>query len=544
MVWNPDIPEGNESGKIRHRVVPFVRGKGLDLGCGPWPVWPHVIGVDNYDEWDSGDPWRPDVVSDVTDLTFFKDLSMDYVFSSHLLEHIEDTEATLREWWRVLKVGGYLVLYLPHKSFYPNIGEPGHNPDHKHDFLPADIIDAMRKVGGWDLVVNEDRNGGDEYSFVQVFKKMKGTRESHSWETPRPKKKLLLIRYGAIGDMIQISSVLPGLKAQGWHITLNTTVHGQEILKNDPNIDDWWIQDKDMVPQEHLTEYWKSISKEFDHTINLSESVEGALLAIPGRRTYSMSKAARHMAMDINYQEFIHALADVPPPYLQRFHASPMEVKRAQAWRAKHAGRSPLIMWALAGSSVHKVWPWLDAAVDRVIERTGAHIVFVGDAASQPLELAVLQTLALNHLNIGYEESDALGADALVRKIADRFWGGQSRLHCLSGRNGVRESLALAQQSTMVIGPETGMLNAVAHESNVRKIVMLSHSSEHNLTRHWENTVAIVPDVSCYPCHRMHYDRSHCPTDKSTGAAICAASINYQRVLDEIMLGVMDSEAA
>ena len=39
------------------------------------------------------------------------------------------------------------------------------NPDHKHDFMPDDIIDAMRAFGGWDLVRNEDRNENIEYSF-------------------------------------------------------------------------------------------------------------------------------------------------------------------------------------------------------------------------------------------------------------------------------------------------------------------------------------------------------------------------------------------
>ena len=55
----------------------------------------------------------------------------------------EHTQAVLREWWRVIRPGGHLVLYLPHKAHYPNIGQPGANPAHKHDFLPEDIVKAM-----------------------------------------------------------------------------------------------------------------------------------------------------------------------------------------------------------------------------------------------------------------------------------------------------------------------------------------------------------------------------------------------------------------
>lgn len=143
MTWKADAPQGDEASKVRHLIVPYTRGKGLDLGCGPWPAWPHFIGIDNFDEWRGAEPWRPSVIGDVTDLSMFADASMDFVFSSHTLEHLDDTVEILREWWRVVKVGGYLSLYLPHKKFYPNIGEEGSNPDHKHDFLPDDITAAM-----------------------------------------------------------------------------------------------------------------------------------------------------------------------------------------------------------------------------------------------------------------------------------------------------------------------------------------------------------------------------------------------------------------
>jgi predicted SAM-dependent methyltransferase len=163
MVWRIDDPQGNESGKILWETVQYTRGQGLDLGCGPNKVWPHAIGVDNYTATAQfGTPMKPDVVSDCAKLQVFGSASMDWVYSSHLLEHIQDTAAALKEWWRVLKPGGHLILYLPHKDHYPNIGQPGANPDHKHDFLPQDIVDHMRDVGAWDLVRNEDRADGRE----------------------------------------------------------------------------------------------------------------------------------------------------------------------------------------------------------------------------------------------------------------------------------------------------------------------------------------------------------------------------------------------
>ena len=147
MVWKPENPQGNEAAKIKYDIVPYTRGQGLDLGCGMYKAYPHFIGVDNRKQWGDNLPaydeyalrMNVDINCNCSNLDIFTSNSMDFVFSSHLLEHIENTEKTLKGWWRVIKPGGYLLLYLPHAEFYPKVGEPGANPDHKHDFLPNDI---------------------------------------------------------------------------------------------------------------------------------------------------------------------------------------------------------------------------------------------------------------------------------------------------------------------------------------------------------------------------------------------------------------------
>lgn len=109
-----------------------------------------------------------DYTLDVRDLYVFEDNQFDYVFSAHVLEDIEDTEDTLKEWLRVLKKSGSLILYLPHKDYYPNIGQEGSNPAHKHDFLPNDILLVLKRICSFDLHVLEERNQNDEYSFLIV----------------------------------------------------------------------------------------------------------------------------------------------------------------------------------------------------------------------------------------------------------------------------------------------------------------------------------------------------------------------------------------
>ena len=178
-----------------------------------------------------------------------------------------------------------------------------------------------------------------------------------------------------------------------------------------------------------------------------------------------------------------------------RFYPTPAEIDAAQA---RVSGSGFTVVYALAGSSLHKFWPGQDALIARLLlERPDCKIFLVGDAPCKMLEIG---------------------------------WEKEPRVVCLSGELTIRDTLALAQQADVVIGAETGVLNAVAFESN-RKVVLLSHSSVENLTKHWVNTASIEPlGVSCYPCHRLHYTREHCPQDSASGAALCQRAILPEHV--------------
>lgn len=500
MTWTPEGEAGNESRKIRALVIPYTRGRGVDLGCGPEKVWPHCIGVDTGQTYGNG---GFDIYCDITKLDLFADASLDYAYSSHALEDIEDTRSALAEWWRVVKPGGYLVLYLPHKSLYPNIGQPGANAAHKHDFVCEDIINHMRAVGthagtGWTLVENEIRGEDNEYSFFQVFRKNERGAPVEFIESPwvKPEKALLIIRYGGIGDMIMLSSILPGLKEQGWHITINTDPRGLETIAHDPHIDQFLLQDKDQVPNKWLGLYWKAIARRYDRVINLSESVEVALLATPGRGFYDLPQATRHQLLNVNYYERTHLLAGVPPVFAGRFYPTDEEETWAKQQLWKIGKGAPVIMWVQSGSSIHKRWPYTDSVIARLMTDTRACVVLCGDPLTQILETG---------------------------------WEKEKRVTGTAGKWTVRQSLAFARVCKVVVGPETGVLNSVANEAGIGKVVMLSHSSAENLTKHWINTTALEPaNTPCFPCHRMHYEWSGCvrhPNKEIDGASLCAGNI-------------------
>ena len=552
MTWRAEDPMGNEAAKVKHLLPRYTRGRGLDLGCGPFKAYPHFIGVDDVTEYRgwadprTGAHWRPDVVGDVRDLSMFADGSLDFVFSSHLLEHIDDHEAALSEWRRVIRIGGHLVLYLPHREHYPRMGEEGANPDHRHDFVPADIIAAMETASSaWDLVECETRSGGTEYSFLMVFRRLaEGSGLQHSHRRPRAAKRLLVIRYGAFGDLIMASSILPALKAEGWSITLNCSPPGDSILRHDPHIDEFLVQDKDQVPNEDLGDYWAALGGEYDRVINLCEAVEGTLLHIPGRRSHALPHAARHAISNINYIDMHRMIAGLPAGTTCRpwFYPSGEETAAALAYREKLLP-GPIVLWSLAGSSVHKLWPYAMDVIGWLLEQTTARVVVSGDESDQVLAWAIAQALCRKFLDMPEEESHALKLSGCLAALRGHF--GHQRLIVRCGGWPIREAMTFAcTAADVVVGPETGILNAASMRA-VPKVVLLSHSSHENLTRDWLNTIALSSsECPQSPCHRMHYNFDFCPRDEPTGAALCQARITPQSVFDAIGEAMVKARAA
>lgn len=517
MTWSLETSNGREASKIAHIAVPYLQGKCLDIGCGIDKVWPGLIGVDSLKDYGGQRPANIDIISEGEKLSLFADGTMDGVFSSHFLEHVVDFETCLKEWWRVIKVGGHLTLYLPHKELYPNIGKPGSNPDHKSDFMPDDIINAMKKIGSWELLENEKRDKGNEYSMYLVFRKKSGSgkHEFKVWErNPQGKKRCLIIRYGAIGDAILASSILPALKKEGYYITFNSTSSTYEILKNDPNIDEWFIQEKDFVPNQELGPYWQGLKYEerWDKIINLCESIEGGLLTLPGRLQHDYPHESRkRMFASVNYQERTHDIAGVPYDFAPKFYPDIAEINWAKKERAKIKGA--VVAWSIHGSANHKVYPWTQIVTSWLLEHSPAHVFLLGDkSVGKELQEGIIECLKKD------------GIDA-------------SKLHPMAGIWDIRQALSFVREVDCLVGPETGTLNAMGHE-DMKKVIYLSHSSKENLTKHWKNTTTLEPDkekAPCWPCSRLHYNWDHCPQDKVTQAAACASSIPPKKLFEAIM---------
>jgi ubiquinone/menaquinone biosynthesis C-methylase UbiE len=94
---------------------------------------PHCINVDYTDSMENpykqleysfcGEKLPVDVVAFASELPFESE-SLDYIISSHLIEHCFDTIGTIKEWLRVVKPEGYIFTIAPVKDTVPEETRP------------------------------------------------------------------------------------------------------------------------------------------------------------------------------------------------------------------------------------------------------------------------------------------------------------------------------------------------------------------------------------------------------------------------------------
>lgn len=122
-------PAFQAKGNASQFAIPFAKyfckGKGYDIGfCKEEWKFPDAIGID-------------ECLNNGFNANNLPEKDVDYIFSSHCLEHVDNWVETLEYWMSCIKKSGTLFLYLP--DFSQKYWRPWHNRKHRHCFNP-DII--------------------------------------------------------------------------------------------------------------------------------------------------------------------------------------------------------------------------------------------------------------------------------------------------------------------------------------------------------------------------------------------------------------------
>lgn len=109
----------------------------LDLGCGKHKTIPEALGVDI-------EPVT-DIKSDISKLDMQNEMA-DFVISRHSLEHLLDPIISLKEWHRVLKSGGKLVIVLPDHSFVDTMSQVLSGGKHLHAYTRLSFANLLETI--------------------------------------------------------------------------------------------------------------------------------------------------------------------------------------------------------------------------------------------------------------------------------------------------------------------------------------------------------------------------------------------------------------
>lgn len=116
---------GNASQFAIPFALHFCKGEGYDIGfCKEEWKFPGAIGIDIG--LDNG-----------FDANNLPKENVDYIYSSHCLEHVDNWVETLELWLSKIKFNGILFLYLP--DFSQKYWRPWNNRKHKHCLTPQII---------------------------------------------------------------------------------------------------------------------------------------------------------------------------------------------------------------------------------------------------------------------------------------------------------------------------------------------------------------------------------------------------------------------
>ena len=283
--------------------------------------------------------------------------------------------------------------------------------------------------------------------------------------------KCLNIRHGAFGDAIMATAVIPYLEKDGYDIDFYTNTKGEMIIKYDPRISRIILHDES-IPVEDLPEHWKRIGDGYDKVVNLHNLIENNMLFTYPQPEYFFSvRKRRELVGDRNYTDLHIEKAGYKPETGSRLSSlcfSAEEKARGRSWARKHK-RHFKIVWALAGSSVHKVWRYFEPCAREFLARHEDVWIFtVGEYASK--------LLTFKH----------------KRVQNTMFWN-----------MSFRDAMLLTKYADLVISPETGIINA-AGAFRTPKICLLTHSGKANLTKHYKNDYSLQAPVWCSPCHLIH----------------------------------------
>lgn len=165
-----DFPVNDLEGNL---VRSFVNGdqRVVEIGCGPKKTVERALGLDRIPKGEiiphlQGQLSVADIVSDVTTEIPLSENSQDVVIARHILEHCVDSVGTIKNWKKIIRPGGKLIVAVPDERVTQSIPL---NPEHCHAFTPESLKNLMEACGFREISAESSNNW---VSFVGCYEKL------------------------------------------------------------------------------------------------------------------------------------------------------------------------------------------------------------------------------------------------------------------------------------------------------------------------------------------------------------------------------------
>lgn len=344
---------------------------------------------------------------------------------------------------------------------------------------------------------------------------------------PRAKAKewVCIVRVGGIGDNLIAASVLRPLHAQGYKIEVISQEPQCVVFENNPFIDKLAVRAPGDLPADFKQwgDYWRLRATEYAKLVNLSHSVEGLRAMFDGSMAWDWPAEFRRKMCGYSYLETAHDIVGVPHVFGPLFFPTEDEVDQAKETLRKVSmhGTLKVVGWCLAGSRLDKIYPMAPMAIARMIKEMGVAVIMFG--AKDRIDFEMAQTV---HEHVKANNSTDANLHLALSPVGTDTWP-------------IRRAITTLMQCDAVITPDSGLGWSVALEC-VPKIMLHSHASQVNITKHWKNTISMIPSVACWPCHKLHNEIKTCQAEqaacgvtvnKDAKGAACISSISVDDIL-------------
>jgi ADP-heptose:LPS heptosyltransferase len=308
-------------------------------------------------------------------------------------------------------------------------------------------------------------------------------------------KKVLITRYGAVGDHVHASHLPRALKEMGFdYVAIECNTKGQPVWARNPFVDEIIYFEVSDLPSNlssnfTLNRRWEMLVKQgsFTKHINLQHSLEYGYIAMEDQNEYYQStETRRKMYGKLNYYDQTSLWAGYPELVGRKgelYFDHKLEENVKKLFERLYKDKF-VVICNIAGTSKHKLFYDAEKIMKEFINRhEDVVVITTGDDSAKEYEFK---------------------GERIVNRCGTFLNEGKEVNYTFM------QSMLMCKNADCVIGCESGLMVA-SNALEVPTIQLMTAASILNHGGECKNDYSLQSPAKCAPCHKGPYDYIGCP---------------------------------